>query len=156
MENKLLILNIFIMKRFFIPLLSIMVLSFSGCSDVENLDETSTKSATETNLRHEGAVGYIYTTTNGQGTNQVVSFARLNDGSLVNEIAYSTNSAGGANINAGGDARGDFDSQGAIQIIDDFLLTVNAGGNEISVFDLDRSNGNLTFGVTPIQVVHVL
>ncbi|MEO6346613.1 MAG: hypothetical protein ABIO60_01765 [Aquaticitalea sp.] len=149
------------MKRFFIPLLSMIVLSFSGCSDVENLDKTSTISNLEINSRHDAAVGYIYTTTNSQSTNQVVSFARLEDGSLVNEIAYSTNSEGGADITAGGDARGDFDTQDAIQIIDDFLLTVNAGGNEISVFDLDRSNGQLKFksntnsgGTRPVSIAY--
>jgi hypothetical protein len=89
-------------------------------------------------------VGYLYTTTNGTGENQVVKFSRNADGSLTDEIAYDTGSMGGANPAAGGDAHGDFDTQGAIQIIDNYLLNVNAGGNTISIFALDRETGDLT------------
>jgi 6-phosphogluconolactonase (cycloisomerase 2 family) len=90
-------------------------------------------------------MGFIYTTTNGESTNQVVSFSRFADGSISDEKAYSTNSKGGADITMGGDAHGDFDAQGGVQIIGNYLLNVNAGGNTVSVFSLDRSNGNLTF-----------
>ncbi len=89
--------------------------------------------------------GFIYTTTNGEGINQVVRFTRMTDGSLSNETAYSTNSMGGANVAAGGDAHGDYDFQGSVKIIGDYLLAVNAGGNDVSVFSLDRTNGDLTF-----------
>lgn len=88
--------------------------------------------------------GYIYTTTNGEGENSVVRFTRYSDGSLDNEKAFRTESNGGANVAAGGDAHGDFDSQGAVQIIDNYLLNVNAGGNTVSVFALDKTNGELT------------
>ncbi|WP_432412757.1 hypothetical protein [Rasiella sp. SM2506] len=88
--------------------------------------------------------GYIYTTTNGQGENQVIRFERMDDGSLRNETAFPTGSNGGANISVGGDAFGDYDSQGAIRIIGDYFLTVNSGGNTVSVFSLDKTNGNLT------------
>jgi hypothetical protein len=87
--------------------------------------------------------GYLYTTLNGETTNQVVSFERNDDGTLGAQTAYSTRSRGGANRAAGGDAAGDFDSQGAVQIIGDYLLAVNAGGNTISVFDLERQDGSL-------------
>jgi 6-phosphogluconolactonase (cycloisomerase 2 family) len=89
-------------------------------------------------------VGYLYTTTNGTGENQVVKFSRNDDGSLTDEVAYNTGSMGGANPAAGGDAHGDFDTQGAIQIIDNYLLNVNAGGNTVSIFALDRETGDLT------------
>lgn len=105
------------------------------------------------------ALGYLYTTTNGEATNQVVKFSRYADGSLSNETAYTTNSNGGANVAAGGDAHGDFDAQGAIQIIGNYLLNVNAGGNTVSVFSLDRSTGNLSFknntpsgGTRPVSI----
>ncbi len=88
--------------------------------------------------------GYLYTSTNGEGTNQVVRFSRHNDGSLTNEKDYSTNSKGGANVAAGGDAHGDYDSEGGVQIIGKFLLAVNSGGNDISVFNLDKKNGNIS------------
>jgi hypothetical protein len=105
------------MKNLALSLLTIGALTFVGCSVVENLEVSQLNLNSSSQDAHfDNTVGYIYTTTNGQSTNQVVSFARLEDGSLVNEIAYSTNSAGGADITAGGDARGDFDSQDAIQI----------------------------------------
>ncbi|MBT5945465.1 MAG: hypothetical protein HOG93_12690 [Rhodospirillaceae bacterium] len=106
--------------------------------------------------------GYLYTSLNGEGVNQVVSFERLADGSLGIQKAYTTNSAGGANVNAGGDAAGDFDAQGALQIIGDHLLVVNAGGNTISVFDVDKSDGDLKLsenvnsgGVRPVSIAYV-
>lgn len=87
--------------------------------------------------------GYLYTTLNGEKTNQIISFERLDDGTIGKQVAYSTGSLGGANRTAGGDAAGDFDSQGAVQIVGDYLLAVNAGGNTISVFGLNRQNGAL-------------
>ena len=89
--------------------------------------------------------GYIYTSTNGEGMNQVVRFDRLANGELANETVFPTNSMGGANLAAGGDAHGDFDFQGSLKIVGNYFLAVNAGGNNVSVFELDRSNGNLTF-----------
>ncbi len=88
--------------------------------------------------------GYLYTSLNGEGTNQVIAFERYSDGAIGRQTAYSTGSMGGANRQAGGDAAGDFDSQGALQIIGDHLLAVNAGGNTVTVFGLDRSTGVLT------------
>ena len=87
--------------------------------------------------------GFLYTTLNGEGPNQVIAIERLEDGSLGEQTAYLTGSVGGANRDAGGDAAGDFGSQGAVQIIGDHLLAVNAGGNTVSVFGLDRDDGGL-------------
>ena len=105
--------------------------------------------------------GYLYTTTNGEGTNQVVRFTRHSDGSLSNETAYLTHSKGGANVSAGGDAHGDFDAQGGVQIIGNYLLNVNAGGNQITVFTLDKTTGNLAFkenvssgGTRPVSITY--
>lgn len=105
--------------------------------------------------------GFIYTTTNGESTNQVLKLDRYSDGSVANEVAYSTKSLGGANTAAGGDAKGDFDSQNAIQIIGDYLLAVNAGGNEITTFEINRANGALTFknnvssgGKRPVSIAY--
>lgn len=106
-------------------------------------------------------VGYLYTTTNGSGVNQVVKFSRHDDGSLSDEVAYDTQSMGGANTAAGGDAFGDFDSQGAIQIIGDYLLNVNAGGDTVSIFALDRDTGDLSLvgnedsgGTRPVSITY--
>lgn len=113
-------------------------------------------------VRAEKPSGYLYTSLNGESTNQVIAFERYADGTLGGQRAYSTGSKGGANRAAGGDAAGDFDSQGAIQIIGDYLLVVNAGGNTITVFDLDRTNGALmkranvaSEGVRPVSIANV-
>ncbi|MEO7523723.1 MAG: hypothetical protein ABIT58_06485 [Ferruginibacter sp.] len=105
--------------------------------------------------------GYLYTSSNGESTNKIIKFSRHEDGTLSDEVAYTTNSNGGANVAAGGDAHGDFDAQGAIQIIDNYFLAVNAGGNQVSVFGLDRANGNLSFksnvssgGTRPVSIAY--
>ena len=105
--------------------------------------------------------GYLYTSLNGEGTNQVVAFERLSDGTLGKQTAYTTGALGGANRAAGGDAAGDFDAQGAIQMIGDNLLVVNAGGNSISVFAIDRATGALTLkqnvpsgGARPVSIAY--
>jgi 6-phosphogluconolactonase (cycloisomerase 2 family) len=104
-------------------------------------------------------VGYLYTTINGEGLNKVVRFSRHPDGALSDEKSYSTNSNGGASVAAGGDAHGDFDAQGGVQIIGDYLLNVNAGGNTISVFALNKKTGDLAFktnvnsgGTRPVSI----
>ncbi len=106
--------------------------------------------------------GFLFTSLNGEETNQVVSFERYEDGTLGAQKAYSTGSLGGANRAAGGDAAGDFDSQGAIQIIGNHMLVVNAGGNTITVFKVDRANGVLTRtanvdsgGTRPVSLAYV-
>jgi 6-phosphogluconolactonase (cycloisomerase 2 family) len=105
--------------------------------------------------------GYLYTTLNGETTNQVIAIERHDDGTLGKQAAYSTRSLGGANRTAGGDAAGDFDAQGAVQIIGDYLLAVNAGGNTISVFGLERSDGSLMHlgnvasgGARPVSIAY--
>lgn len=123
------------MKHLILCLFSGLFLSLFACGDNDN-DGTPPPDGDE-------VAGYIYTTTNGEGINQVIRFDRLANGSLTNEIAYSTNSLGGANTAVGGDAHGDFDFQGSVQIIGNYLLCVNAGGNTVSIFSLDRSNGDI-------------
>ncbi len=78
--------------------------------------------------------------------NKVMQLTRYADGTVGNEVVYDTKAKGAANVSVGGDAHGDFDTQGAVQIIGDYLLTVNAGSdNMISVFKVDRSTGDLTW-----------
>ncbi|NER13021.1 hypothetical protein GWK08_06195 [Leptobacterium flavescens] len=135
-----------------LALLLISMVAFTACKN----DDDSTPQSPES---ERTLVGFLYTTTNGEQTNQVLRLDRYSDGSVGNEIAYPTGSDGGADTSAGGDANGDFDSQGAVQIIGDYLLNVNAGGNTISVFSLDRPTGDLTFqnnvtsgGTRPVSI----
>ena len=114
-------------------LIGALALTFTGCIKDHDLSPPA----------DNDVAGYLYTSTNGESTNQVVRFSRLGNGELIDETTYSTDSKGGANRAAGGDAHGDFDSQGALKIMGNYLLVVNAGGNTVSVFSLDRSNGNL-------------
>lgn len=58
-------------------------------------------------------VGFLYRTTNGEGTNLVVRMARYGDGTLGDERTYSTNVRGGANHMA--PTLGDYDARGQTQ-----------------------------------------
>lgn len=102
-------------------------------------------------------VGYLYTTTNGEGINSVVRLARYADGTLGDEKTYPTYVRGGANHNA--PASGDYDAQGQTQIVGDFLLTADVGAHSVSVFKIDRPSGELTlianvnsYGDKPVSI----
>ena len=88
-------------------------------------------------------VGYLYTTTNGEGVNKVVRLARYGDGSLGDEKTYSTMVRGGANSKA--PALGDYDAQGQTRIVGHHLLTADIGADLVSVFKIDRPTGELSF-----------
>ncbi|HZJ19693.1 MAG TPA: hypothetical protein VFD35_04975 [Pricia sp.] len=120
------------MKKCFLLLLCGATFVFTGCSEetdiVPAVPDGNAENPETPKPEDNPVAGYLYLTTNGESTNDVVRFSRHDDGSVSDETAYSTNSLGGANIAAGGDAFGDFDSEGAIKIIGDYLLNVNAGG----------------------------
>lgn len=73
--------------------------------------------------------GHVYTQTNSAAGNAVVSFARAADGSLTHEETVST---GGRGTSAG------LGSQAALAITadGDHLLAVNAGSDNVSIFDI--------------------
>lgn len=87
--------------------------------------------------------GYLYTSTNSSTGNGIIAMGRKSDG-LLTELAGSPYATG----NSGDAVEGDFDTQGALRIMGDYLLAVNAGNNpvngSISVFKIDRSNGSLS------------
>jgi hypothetical protein len=87
-------------------------------------------------------VGFLYTTTNGEGINEVVRLARYDDSTVGDEKTYSTHVRGAANHTAL--AMGDYDAQGQTQIVGDVLLTANPAAHSISVFKIDRPTGELT------------
>lgn len=99
--------------------------------------------------------GYVYTLTNSPTDNQVVTFARGDDGSLEQLAATSTSGTGtGAGLG----------SQGALALDGDRLFAVNASSNSISEFDVDHGTPVLratvaSGGTTPISLTvrnHVL
>lgn len=87
-------------------------------------------------------VGYLYTSTNGEGDNSIIQIARFEDGSLGEEKVYSTGGKGGSLSTA--PVNGDYDSQGALKLIKNHLLCVNTGDNTITVFKVNETNGELT------------
>ncbi|OKO67446.1 beta-propeller fold lactonase family protein [Bradyrhizobium sp. AS23.2] len=105
----------------------------------------------------ERVIGYVYTTTNGEGINEVVRLARYANGMLGDEKTYSTYVRGAANHTA--PAMGDYDAQGQTQIVGNVLLTANPASHSISVFKIDRPTGELTltgnvnsYGDMPVSV----
>jgi 6-phosphogluconolactonase len=84
-----------------------------------------------------GAAGHVYVNDNTAGSNTVAVFDRHADGTLT-RAAGSPFKAGGAGTGTG------LASQGALQVSPDgrFLLTVDAGSNEVSVLRI-RDDGSL-------------
>jgi 6-phosphogluconolactonase len=82
--------------------------------------------------------GAVYTMTNDATDNQVVIFNRADDGTLTRAASISTGGKGSGGV--GADPLG---SQGSIALSSDaqFLLVVNAGSHEISVFRVLPSGG---------------
>ena len=83
------------------------------------------------------APGAVYTMTNAAGGNEVLVFVRGTDGSLAPGGAYAT---GGLGSGAG------LGSQGALVLSEDnqWLLAVNAGSNDVSVFAVHPGGLELT------------
>lgn len=103
--------------------------------------------------RDEGAVGAVYAMTNAANGNQVVIFDRDDKGMLTMAGSIST---GGTGTGSGLDPLG---SQGSLVLSEDhrWLLAVNAGSNEISVFRVRRDGLDLADkvdcgGVLPVSV----
>lgn len=98
---------------------------------------------------NEGA-GAVFTMSNAASGNQVVVFARADDGSLSHIANYAT---------AGEGSGGGLGSQGAVRLSDDgsWLLVVNAGSDEVSVFGVNGTTLELADNVgsggdSPISV----
>jgi 6-phosphogluconolactonase (cycloisomerase 2 family) len=80
-----------------------------------------------------GSIGSVYTMTNAASANEVVIFARNASGALARIGAAAT---GGAGSGGGLDPLA---SQGSLMLADNdrWLLAVNAGSNDVSVFRVD-------------------
>jgi 6-phosphogluconolactonase len=84
------------------------------------------------NAKKLGNAGAVYTIDNAISGNHVLYYSRAADGSITFVNSFSTNGAGTGAA---------FHSQGAVALTEDgrFLLVVNAGSNEISVFSVQSS-----------------
>jgi 6-phosphogluconolactonase (cycloisomerase 2 family) len=98
---------------------------------------------------HYGAAGYVYTETNASSGNAILGFARNDDGMLTAIGSFPTHGLGGA-----------LGTQGEVILAGGgrWLLAVNAGSNDISVFRV-RDDGGLAFtdrtaamGTDPVSV----
>jgi len=100
----------------------------------------------------EGVVGAVYTMTNATTGNEVVIFDRDEDGILTKAGSIAT---GGTGSGGGLDALG---SQGSLKLSENhrWLVAVNAGSNEISIFRVQRDGLDLvdkvdSGGVFPVS-----
>lgn len=126
------------MYKKIIVVLSISLLISSCDNSTNNQKQEKPKTVTE-----KQPLGFVYTTTNGEGNNIVVQLSRYADGTLGDEKTYDTGVKGGSDHSA--PAHGDYDAQGATKIVGNCLLTCNTGDNSIAVFHVDKKTGNLHF-----------
>lgn len=94
--------------------------------------------------------GYVYTLSNASSGNSILAYTRAADGSLSFKTAYPT---GGLGSGAG------LGSQGSVILTEDghWLLAVNAGSNQISVFAVKSSGLELadvadSHGLMPVSL----
>jgi hypothetical protein len=84
----------------------------------------------------EPVVGHIYTLDNEGGSNGVVIFNRLADGTLTEMMASPVPTGGKGLVVPTG---GDLDSQGPLRIQGKHLFAVNPGSDSITVFEIAPS-----------------
>ena len=101
-------------------------------------------------IAERGVIGAVYTMTNDPAGNQVLQYDRMADGSLAYRAHYDT---GGQGTGSG------LGNQGGVVLSDDgrWLLVVNAGSNDISVFrvrgrELVLTDTESSGGVLPVSV----
>jgi 6-phosphogluconolactonase (cycloisomerase 2 family) len=100
---------------------------------------------------HSGPAGFVYTETNAAAGNSIMAFARTASGQLNSIGSFSTHGAGtGAGLATQGEV--------VLSADGDWLLAVNAGSNDVSLFRV-RDNGTLAFsdkaaagGTDPVSV----
>lgn len=129
-------------RKIFLAILAAAMLMISGVSVFASRDGDD-----------EDVVGAVYTMTNATTGNEVVIFDRDEDGILTKVGSIST---GGTGSGGGLDPLG---SQGSLKLSENhrWLVAVNAGSNEISVFRVQRDGLDLvdkvnSGGVFPVSV----
>lgn len=87
-----------------------------------------------------GASGAVFVMTNAADKNEIIAYQRNSDGSLAQRRRFSTGGRGS------GGATDPLGSQGSLTLTEDhsFLLAVNAGSGEISVFRVHQASLDLT------------
>lgn len=120
-----------------------LLLATAALGSACNRDAAST-AATETAATETaptGYAGFLYTSTNATDGNGIIAMGRNRDGT-VTELPGSPYPTGAAGAASG------LDTQWALRIVGDYLLTINAGANpvngSISVFKFNRTDGSLS------------
>jgi 6-phosphogluconolactonase (cycloisomerase 2 family) len=97
-----------------------------------------------------GVIGAVYTATNDAAGNAVLQYDRLGDGSLQYATSYGTDGQG---------TGGGLGNQGGVVLSDNgrWLLVVNAGSNDVSVFAIGKQGLSLidtqySGGIQPVSV----
>jgi len=116
----------------------------AACAPLEgeaNLEELNSEASTLLSATAVPSVGSVFVMTNGLDANEVVMFDRSSDGLLTRIGAFATGGRGVGDTTEPEDALG---SQGSLVLSSDgrWLLAVNAGSDEISVFQVN--SGSLT------------
>lgn len=86
----------------------------------------------------QGVVGSVYIMTNSASGNQVIVYSRAADGTLTWQANYATNGLGISGLTGS--------NQGGLVLSEDgrWLIVVNAGSNDISVFSVNHKGLTLT------------
>lgn len=119
--------------------LVLVALLAAGCSADRSPADPLTESSAAATRRHQD--GFVATASNASAGNAIMVFPRSADGSLGDPQAFATGGAG---------TSGGLGNQGGIALTPDrrFLLAVNAGSNDVSVFRIEGGQLSLV-GVTP-------
>lgn len=122
---------------------------FQGCQKDDLVDRNSSNSSID--LRQgqgKGFVGYVYSMDNNADSNNLLVFTRDVHGNLEGPEAYAT----------GGEGTGDgLGSQGSVVTAEQWVLAVNAGSNQISVFNTEGKTIELvevdsSYGEMPVSI----
>jgi len=118
--------------------LTAAAVGLAACADSRSATApTAPESGLLANRDGGGIAGAVYTSTNSTAANAVVAYARNDAGRLTRIGSFNT---GGLGFGAGTDPLG---SQFSVILAEDHahLYVVNAGSNDITVFDVQRAGG---------------
>jgi 6-phosphogluconolactonase (cycloisomerase 2 family) len=118
-------------------LLATLVGVTAACDTADTAESLTEPVAFAAATAGRGSARGVYTMTNDASNNEILVFPRNADGTIGTPTAVPTGGAGSG---------GGLGSQGAVVLSDDnrWLLAVNAGSNELSVFEVRRAQITLT------------
>lgn len=130
-----------------ISLTALLLAALGACSESDTPTAPSSESFSRTG---GGRAGALYVATNATAGNEILVFPRAGDGALGTPDAFATGGTG---------TGGGLGNQGGVVLTHDhrWLLVVNAGSNELSVFAVQPGGLELTDrvssgGVQPVSV----